>query len=256
MQLEKKTIEEKYNKIVDHYQKLLQSNSNNKKFNNSIEMLETLKNNDLLKILGRFKGTEKLIETCKNGFNESLRELLFEISALKNFIFYINQEICNFINIKVSDLSDKSIYMESSLIQMPFLDIIHKVKKIYRNNMDLALYRKEPCESRQFMNEVNNDELEQPYKLKEGLLGANKNDKIEKSNPIKKITPRNNTSSQNKAIGLFEKEDDKSISVIAKDNDLDDRENTNIFDNEKNDISNFEEREFLKKKWMETLFKK
>ena len=131
--IEKKTMEEKYNKLSDQYQKIIQSGNTNKKI---------VTNNDLLKILSKFKGTEKLIETCKNGFNESLRELLFEISALKNFIFDVNQEMCNFINIKVNDLSHKCVYLDQSLIQMPFLDIIHKVKKIYRNNMDIALYRR------------------------------------------------------------------------------------------------------------------
>jgi len=271
--IEKKTMEEKYNKLSDQYQKIIQSGNTNKKIvtNNSIEILETLKNNDLLKILSKFKGTEKLIETCKNGFNESLRELLFEISALKNFIFDVNQEMCNFINIKVNDLSHKCVYLDQSLIQMPFLDIIHKVKKIYRNNMDIALYRREPvCEVYKEEGEdnyvENNDdeeeEEEKPKMLNEAKL-ANKpsdNRNINKNNNIsnnKNIIKANNDRIINKGVSnnilnnkndkgndiykgsLFEKNNDRNDGNDRNDNSIslvsrdrdDDRENLSSLSN-------------------------
>ncbi len=98
----------------------------------NIEIANLMKKNDLIKILSKVNGTEKLIETIKNGFNESLRELLFEISALKNFILEINTEIIDY----ATKLDLKGlIALESNFINMPFMDAIPKIKYALKTNI-------------------------------------------------------------------------------------------------------------------------
>lgn len=142
--VEKKSFEEKYNKISELYQKIINKNNTggtciNLKSNNNIEIIDTLKKNDLLKILTKVKGTEKLIETLKNGFNESLREILFEVSALKNFIFEVNKDLTSLIKIKntFKPMNNFKFYeIEYNLLSMPFLNCVSKIKNIFKNNFN------------------------------------------------------------------------------------------------------------------------
>jgi len=98
----------------------------------NMEITNTVKKNDLIKILSKVNGTEKLIETIKNGYNESLRELLFEISALKNFVLEINCEIIEYaVKLDLKGL----VPLESNFIHMPFLDAIHKIKYALKTNI-------------------------------------------------------------------------------------------------------------------------
>src|SRR5690606_13329779 len=90
----------------------------------------------MLKLLSKVKGTEKLIETFKNGFNESLRELLFEISALKNFIYEVNSDIINCVKIH-TDNKFKFSEIEYGLLNMPFLDSVNKIKYIFKCNLKI-----------------------------------------------------------------------------------------------------------------------
>jgi len=137
LQVDKKSLEEKYSKMSENYQKFY-SKLNHKNPNvinfkvANIEISNIVNKNNLLKILSKINGTEKLIETIKNGYNESLREMLFEISALKNFILEINNEII--------DIADKLnlkgfLFLENNFINMPFMDAISKIKHILRANI-------------------------------------------------------------------------------------------------------------------------
>jgi hypothetical protein len=122
--VDKKNLEERINKLSESYNKVVTKGI---KANNGIEVLETLKKNDVLKCLSKIKGTEKLLETLKSGFNESVRELLFEITALKNFIYEINKEL---------QLEGKQFMdIESTLLSMPFLDTVGKIKYIVKTNL-------------------------------------------------------------------------------------------------------------------------
>jgi hypothetical protein len=123
--VDKKNFEERFSKISEGYNKIV--NKNNPKCLNSIDLIENLKKNDLLKSLSKISGTEKLIETLKNGFNESVRELLFEITALKNFIQDINKEL----QIDNKPFTD----IDNNLLTMPFLDTIGKIKYILKTNI-------------------------------------------------------------------------------------------------------------------------
>lgn len=137
LQVEKKSFEEKYSKMAENYQKFfskLNQNNQNVVFHKpaNLDISNTVKKNDLIKILSKVNGTEKLIETIKNGYNESLRELLFEISALKNFILEINNEIVEYgVKLDLKGLMP----LESNFINMPFLDAIPKIKYALKTNI-------------------------------------------------------------------------------------------------------------------------
>jgi hypothetical protein len=129
--IEKKSIEEKLNKISENYQKIINKNNFHFKANNHIDMIDNLKRNDTIKLLSKVKGTEKFIDTLKNGFNESLRELLFEISALKNFIYEMHLELVNIVKQKQS-----ATELEYNLLSLPFLDTVSKIKSVFRQNFE------------------------------------------------------------------------------------------------------------------------
>lgn len=140
IQVEKKACEEKYAKMAENYQKIftkLNLNNPNLKFFKpaNIEIASVIKKNNIISILSKVNGTEKLIQTLKSGYNESLRELLFELSALKNFILEINNEIIDYaskINLK------GMISLESNFVNMPFLDSIAKIKYALKTNIKLS----------------------------------------------------------------------------------------------------------------------
>jgi hypothetical protein len=140
LQVEKKSFEEKYSKMAENYQKFFTKlNQNNTNINilkpANIEFSNFNKKNDICKILGKVNGTEKLIQTIKGGYNESLRELLLEISAMKNFILDLNNEI-----IKHAEKLDLKglVKLDNCFINMPFLDSIVKIKYAFRINITKA----------------------------------------------------------------------------------------------------------------------
>jgi hypothetical protein len=136
--VDKKSLEEKFNKISENYLKFTNKSGNiNSRPANNIDILENLKKNDVLKILSKVRGTEKLIETFKNGFNESLRELLFEISALKNFIYEINSDIIGTCKLLEKEKHIKFQEIDYNLLNMPFLDTITQIKYIFKNNFKI-----------------------------------------------------------------------------------------------------------------------
>jgi uncharacterized coiled-coil DUF342 family protein len=124
--LEKKSLEEKVIQMSETINKL---NTIKTKMQNNSEVIEYVKNNNLSDMLSKINGAEKLIETLKGGYNYSLRELLFEISALKNFIFDIHKEITLLID-NPSEIND-------DLLNMPFLDSVFNIKEVFNKNMNL-----------------------------------------------------------------------------------------------------------------------
>ena len=78
-------------------------------------------------MISKVKGAEKLAATLKGGYNDSLRELLFEISALKNFIYDYHLEIVS--------LLDNYEDLDKELLNMSFLDTVSNVKDIFNINM-------------------------------------------------------------------------------------------------------------------------
>ncbi len=124
--LEKKSLEEKVIQMSETINKL---NTIKTKMQNNSEMIEYVKNNNLSDLLSKINGAEKLVETLKGGYNDSLRELLFEISALKNFIYDIHKEITLLIDYP-SEIND-------DLLNMPFLDSVSNIKEVFNKNMNL-----------------------------------------------------------------------------------------------------------------------
>ena len=96
---------------------------------NAVEEIDYAQSNDMAKMLSRVKGAEKLIEALKGGYNESLRQLTFEISTLKNLIHEINNEICV--------LLDNPLNIENDVFEMPFKEAIDYYKKVFKNNIGM-----------------------------------------------------------------------------------------------------------------------
>ena len=122
--LDKRTLEEKYTKVAEAYAKLT---TNKSKVLNSIELTDYVKQNDLCKMLSKVKGAEKLTEMLKNGYNESFRELLFEISYLKNFILDVHNDI--------KQLIEEPSEINEELLNMPFLDSANQIKLVFNKNL-------------------------------------------------------------------------------------------------------------------------
>ena len=124
--LDKRVNEEKLTKISEAYSKITTSKT---KSLNSIELIEQVKQNDLCKMLSKLKGTEKLIEMLKDGYNESHREMLYEINSLKEFVFGLHNDIKSLIEIPC-ELND-------NLREMTFLDCANEVKLVFNKNIML-----------------------------------------------------------------------------------------------------------------------
>ena len=121
--LEKRALEEKYQSLTEMLNK---QDLNKIKIINIVEMTEYIQKNNLLNTISKISGAEKLAQTLKGGYNDSLRELLFEISALKNFIYDYHVEIAS--------LVDNSEDLDKELLNMSFLDTISNIKEIFNIN--------------------------------------------------------------------------------------------------------------------------
>jgi len=95
---------------------------------NAFEAIDYVQTNDMSKMLSRVKGAEKLIEALKGGYNDSLNELMKEISTLKNFIIDINNEFCL--------LLDNPCNIDENIYNISFLDSINLIKGAFKNNMN------------------------------------------------------------------------------------------------------------------------
>ena len=93
---------------------------------NAFETMDYVQSNDMTKIFSRVKGAEKLIETLKFGYNESIKELNKENIFLKNFVIKINNEFCYLLNNQCN--IDENIYNFS------FIDSINLIKESFKKN--------------------------------------------------------------------------------------------------------------------------
>ena len=121
--LEKRALEEKYqslNEIINKH------DLNKVKIINTIEMTEYIQKNNILNTVSKISGAEKLAQTLKGGYNDSLRELLFEISALKNFIYDYH--------IEIASLVDNNMDLDKEMLNMSFLDTVSNIKEIFNIN--------------------------------------------------------------------------------------------------------------------------
>ena len=95
---------------------------------NAFEAIDYVQTNDMSKMLSRIKGAEKLIEALKGGYNDSLNELMKEITTLKNFIIDINNEFCLIL--------DNPCNIDENIYNISFLDSINLIKEAVKNNMN------------------------------------------------------------------------------------------------------------------------
>ena len=96
---------------------------------NAVEVIDQAQNKDMAKMLNRVRNSEKLIETLKSEYNESLRDLSFKVSSFRNLIFEIHNEICI--------LLEKPFNIENKINDLPFLEVINCLKKTFKNNLEL-----------------------------------------------------------------------------------------------------------------------
>ena len=99
---------------------------NKVKIINTVENTEYIQKNNILNTVSKVNGAEKLAQTLKGGYNDSLRELLFEISALKNFIYDYYVEIAS--------LVDNCEDLDKEMLNMSFLDTVSNIKNIFNIN--------------------------------------------------------------------------------------------------------------------------
>ena len=121
--LEKRALEEKYQSLSEIINK---HDLNKVKIINTIEMTEYIQKNNILNTVSKISGAEKLAQTLKGGYNDSLRELLFEISALKNFIYDYH--------IEIASLVDNNMDLDKEMLNMSFLDTVSNIKEIFNIN--------------------------------------------------------------------------------------------------------------------------
>ena len=95
---------------------------------NAFEAIDYVQSNDMSKMLSRMKGAEKLIEALKGGYNDSLKELMKEITTLKNFIIDVNNEFCLIL--------DNPCNIDENIYNISFLDSINLIKNAFKNNMN------------------------------------------------------------------------------------------------------------------------
>ena len=168
--LEKKNLEEKIIQMSENINKL---NTVKIKMQNNSEMIDYVASNNLSIMLSKVNGAEKLVETLKGGYNDSLRELLFEISALKNFIYDIHKEI--------TLLIDCPVEINEDLLNLPFLDTVSSIKDIFNKNMNL-LKAKIGLDNQ---DEINFDNLKTFTSLKIGNVSDLNNKNSKENNSIK-----------------------------------------------------------------------
>ena len=121
--LEKRALEEKYQSLSEIINK---HDLNKVKIINNVEMTEYIQKNNILNTVSKISGAEKLAQTLKGGYNDSLRELLFEISALKNFIYDYH--------IEIASLVDNNMDLDKEMLNMSFLDTVSNIKEIFNIN--------------------------------------------------------------------------------------------------------------------------
>ena len=95
---------------------------------NAFEAIDYVQTNDMSKMLSRVKGAEKLIEALKGGYNESLKELMKEITTLKNFIIDVNNEFCSIL--------DNPCNIDENIYNISFFDSLNLIKNAFKNNMN------------------------------------------------------------------------------------------------------------------------
>ena len=124
--IKKKNLESKLHTISKTLNKYQNMKSN---IINAVEIIDQVQNNDMTKMLARVKNTEKLIESLKGEYNESLRELTSQINSYKDFILGIYNEICILIG--------KSYNLDDKIYNLPFLDFVDCLKKAFKKNLEI-----------------------------------------------------------------------------------------------------------------------
>jgi len=100
---------------------------------NAFETMDYVQTNDMSKMLSRVKGAEKLIETLKYGYNESLEELTKEMNILKNFVIKLNNELCSIL--------DKSCNIDENIYNFSFEDSFNLIKEAFKRNIKILKQR-------------------------------------------------------------------------------------------------------------------
>ena len=94
---------------------------------NAFETMDYVQTSDMAKMLSRVKGAEKLIESLKSGYDETLNEMNEEINTLKNFIIELNYEFCNIL--------ENPSNINENIFAYSFMDSINIIKQTFKDNL-------------------------------------------------------------------------------------------------------------------------
>jgi len=144
---------------------------------NAFEAIDYVQTNDMSKMLSRVKGAEKLIEALKGGYNDSLKELMKEITTLKNFIIDVNNEFCLIL--------DNPCNIDENIYNISFLDSINLIKEAFKNNMNQLRVKIGYCSQ----SESNNDSYgkENCFETLNQFINSGTVDNTNKYRKIKKL---------------------------------------------------------------------
>ena len=144
---------------------------------NAFEAIDYVQTNDMSKMLSRVKGAEKLIEALKGGYNESLKELMKEITTLKNFIIDVNNEFCSIL--------DNPCNIDENIYNISFLDSINLIKEAFKNNMNQLRKKIEYCSQSESNNSYDKENCFESLNQFINYGSANNNNKFRKMRKIK-----------------------------------------------------------------------
>lgn len=246
--IEKQNITDKYNKLSEVYNKM-QININSSNYNtlinskyksnilsnanivsteindnntqskasfyynslNNFEITEKLKRTSLLNKMSLINGSEILIQTFKNGYHDALRELVYEISSLKDFLKEINTEILqaiennfkennynNLINMENMRIYISKNSIKQDLLCLSFLDSRNEFKKIIFNGISylcslIDSFKTKYCKSKNISENYN-------YNVSEDA-----NIDIDNSNSKKSIFKKHIVVNKSKKVNILEK---------------------------------------------------
>ena len=100
---------------------------------NAVEVIDNVQNKDMEKMFNRVKNTEILLESLKEEYNESLKELSFQVSSFRNFIYEIHDEICI--------LLEKPYIIENNVYNLDFSEFVNYLKNVFKKNFKLLKER-------------------------------------------------------------------------------------------------------------------
>lgn len=140
--VEKKGLSESIYKIKEQCNKQLKSNKENNK--NSFENIEIIKDKgNILKILSKHTGTEKLVESFQNRLSDTYKNIMNDLNILKTLLLKFNDillvliNICNNKEDNKNNFSKKKNIIDEKLIHLNLLDSVDVFQNVIITNLNV-----------------------------------------------------------------------------------------------------------------------